>query len=1191
MVSTKWLLAAVTLILAGTGVVSGDEPSVPAYDTLSFADRVQCEQRLEKVKWRHRIWPVENPGAKPALEELLPETALRARVADQLDRSMALEVFWSRLLSGEQLQAEVNRIARDSRAPELLRELFTALDNDPLLIAECLARPILVDRLLRNAYARDARFHGTLRVQAEAALLAHRDGTTASGEAVASEWRLATGGSPASGTEESVELDTERWREQIVRLATSFGISVGSGEDLTAEALVEAIPVGRFSGLVEENERYFATIVSGKDADRLRLTTVSWDKRPFEAWWIAEARPTVKRQRHHAVAPPLGGYSMPAKANGGCAEDTWDRLWYHPFERRSHTAVWTGAEMIVWGGNRETSYLGDGGRYDPATDTWRDVPAGSGAPSARAYHTAVWTGTEMIVWGGTAVGTNTGGRYDPFTDTWTPTSTAGGVPTPRLGHTAVWTGSEMIVWGGKNTTVSFNTGGRYDPYSDSWTATSTTAPAPSSREGHTAVWTGTKMIVWGGGAGTGALYDPASGSWTATAVSTSPASIQHEAVWTGTEMIVWGGAEWVPEYDPYGNYLGDILSPVDRGGRYDPIANQWTPTSTSGAPSRRVAHTAVWTGSEMLVWGGSSWISVNSGGRYDPDLDSWTPTSTVGAPPARIEHTGVWTGTELIVWGGNSRLGASGLDLSTGGRYRPASDDWIPAIGEFVPERRGFHAYVWTGTEMIVWGGLINPNQHYLKTGGRYTPATDSWATTSIGEGVPSARSLAEAVWTGTEMIVWGGSPAGSEALPRPGGRYSPVGDTWLPTSIGAGVPPPRRGHTLVWTGSEAIVWGGYYSGFGGTVYWDTGARYSAATDSWTPVSAGPGSPSGRRWHSAIWTGTEMIVWGGTPLVNSGGRYDPALESWTPTSVGANVPEPRNDHTAVWTGTEMIVWGGDDNLNNYFDSGGRFDPASDTWMPTSTVAAPSERRKHRASWTGSSMILWGGAVYGTSTPRQTGGLYDPVLDQWSATSTGEDVPLPRSWHASVWTGTRLIVWGGAQGAFEGELDDGGLYCACGGDTVSIWYPDADDDGVGVSSTSVPSCVPPPGYADVGGDCDDNDSATFPGASEINDGIDNQCPGDLGHGAVDELSGDTTFTGDGWLSWVPQEGATLYQVARSSVPDFSADCVSETTTGTSYDTASNPDPASCWYYLVRAVEPNPGSWGLDSDGGERAVACE
>ena len=44
-------------------------------------------------------------------------------------------------------------------------------------------------------------------------------------------------------------------------------------------------------------------------------------------------------------------------------------------------------------------YLNDGGRYDPAANTWTALPT-SGAPAARDYHTAVWTGSEMIVWGG-----------------------------------------------------------------------------------------------------------------------------------------------------------------------------------------------------------------------------------------------------------------------------------------------------------------------------------------------------------------------------------------------------------------------------------------------------------------------------------------------------------------------------------------------------------------------------------------------------------------------------------------------------------------------------------------------------------------------------------------------------------------------------------------------------------------------
>ena len=69
----------------------------------------------------------------------------------------------------------------------------------------------------------------------------------------------------------------------------------------------------------------------------------------------------------------------------------------------------------------------------------------------RYFHTAVWTGTEMIVWGGFNNGNprNGGGRYVPRTELWAPTTTTG-APDGRYYHTAVWTGAEMIVWGGKN---------------------------------------------------------------------------------------------------------------------------------------------------------------------------------------------------------------------------------------------------------------------------------------------------------------------------------------------------------------------------------------------------------------------------------------------------------------------------------------------------------------------------------------------------------------------------------------------------------------------------------------------------------------------------------------------------------------------------------------------------------------------
>ena len=61
----------------------------------------------------------------------------------------------------------------------------------------------------------------------------------------------------------------------------------------------------------------------------------------------------------------------------------------------------------------------------------------------------------------------------------------------------------------------------------------------------------------------------------------------------------------------------------------------------------------MWTGSEMIVWGGYDGIThLNTGGRYNPGTDSWTATSTTNAPTGRFDHTAVWTGSEMIVWGG-----------------------------------------------------------------------------------------------------------------------------------------------------------------------------------------------------------------------------------------------------------------------------------------------------------------------------------------------------------------------------------------------------------------------------------------------------------------------------------------------------------------------------------------------------------
>ena len=208
----------------------------------------------------------------------MSQAQLENKVAGYLRDSQALEDYWQRPITAEQLQAEMDRMARDTKQPEVLRELFEALGNDPAVIAECLARPILAERLIADLSAQDQTRHF-----------------------------------------ESPRTDGLR----TMSVATTLG------------QVVYTLP----------------TIADADD-------------------------------------PP-------------CTDDTWTATstTNAPSARSVHTAVWTGSEMIVWGGAVTTTAFNTGGRYNPSTDSWTATST-TNAPTARDCHTAVWTGSEMIVWGG-----------------------------------------------------------------------------------------------------------------------------------------------------------------------------------------------------------------------------------------------------------------------------------------------------------------------------------------------------------------------------------------------------------------------------------------------------------------------------------------------------------------------------------------------------------------------------------------------------------------------------------------------------------------------------------------------------------------------------------------------------------------------------------------------------------------------
>lgn len=239
---------------------------------LSRTDRYAYQRAIEEVYWRHRIWPKERPDPKPSLDEVMGPSQIEQKVENALQSCRVLEEHLQQPIRAGQLQAEMDRMARQTRQPDLLQELFDALGNDPLVIAECLAKPVLSERLLSR---------------------------------------------------------------------------------LTQE---QRIPLD-------------------------------------ESWAAGSAEKMANR-----VAVSATGYTLPAISGGSgvdsCEDDTWAPT-FALLGREGQTAIWTGTEMIVWGGViTQQTISNTGSRYNPSTDSWLPMNI-TNAPVARYFHTAVWSGTEM----------------------------------------------------------------------------------------------------------------------------------------------------------------------------------------------------------------------------------------------------------------------------------------------------------------------------------------------------------------------------------------------------------------------------------------------------------------------------------------------------------------------------------------------------------------------------------------------------------------------------------------------------------------------------------------------------------------------------------------------------------------------------------------------------------------------------
>jgi Kelch motif len=345
------------------------------------------------------------------------------------------------------------------------------------------------------------------------------------------------------------------------------------------------------------------------------------------------------------------------------------------------------------------------------------------------------------------------------------------------------------------------------------------------------------------------------------------------------------------------------------------------------------------------------------------------PSLPAGLLARRNDAVVVWTGKKLIVWGGASQRGTEFRTLADGAVYDPRTRRWEPLPP--APESQWLMdngLAVWTGREVLVWGGYTiadpegQPNLGRPADGVAYDPERRTWRRLPPRpERLRMVGSDRWAVWTGRELVAGtvqeAGAGGGTFAV-----AYDPAANRWRPLPPSPTLTPGGSGHlqarTAMWAGNRLLVWN-FWSRTARDLFNESGAEdhpneepdgidlwaYDPATGRWTVLPAPPSQV--RR----VANGSEMMATGQEVVIASvrveniggrdrptgvAGRYHPDRARWTPI---APQPGPYGEVDLAWTGAALV----DPSENAVYD------PATDRWLRLPAVPEPAARRPSRST--------------------------------------------------------------------------------------------------------------------------------------------------------------------------------------------------------------------------------------------------
>lgn len=517
----------------------------------------------------------------------LPDFQFFMKEAEKdLKYTNALRDFFNFEIKEENLQAEYERICSNTKQPEILKEIFQALENDPNLIAEVFVRSVFVKRLIESYYYQEEKFQKPLRDKVKEELKRIKyasDLKNLSGdyqETIISK-RNKKGGYPEKNVIKYNEFEFENF---LNNLAKKFNYDDKN-----------KLQIGNISKVIEDREGIRVIGILDKGSNHIKICSSFWRKTRFSKWW---------QEMEKGISSKLdfkkGNLKMPILRYGSCKDDSWYKLPGPPDERYDCAGGKVSTKFVVWGGkNDEEIPLNTGFVYDPSSDSWTEM-SNINAPSARTEFSFYITGQYFVVWGGVDTQgnyLNTGAYYNISNNTWTTIETNGEVPSGRKNAIALSAYNIfMIMFGGENASGKLNDYYFYSTITKSWLKNNAPNP-PSARAGVKAVVKdNTYILFWGGrGAGDvplndGKIYNCAMGAWQS--IASAPAGnarYEHTMVYYNGKAYIWGG-------------LGTSFNPLNTGIIYDYVGNSWS-TMSSSPLSPRHGHSAVLVSDNIIFWG------------------------------------------------------------------------------------------------------------------------------------------------------------------------------------------------------------------------------------------------------------------------------------------------------------------------------------------------------------------------------------------------------------------------------------------------------------------------------------------------------------------------------------------------------------------------------------------------------------